>query len=753
MRSDSCGIFFISAAALLLEISLTRIFAVSRWYHFAFMVVSIALLGFAASGSFLNLFPSIRKNPHSPFLSAVLFSLLAVVSFYLSNKIEMDPYKILLEPFLLSHIALYYLLLCLPFLCAGLCISIPLSHTPTKAGILYGFSLAGSAAGCLMIFAFSILGSKIILFSSLLGVLSSFFFSFKWNHRIFSIFLLILLLIIPESTYQITMSPYKSLSLALNYPDAEILDTEWNTISRVDVVESPLRHAPGLSLKYPGLLPSQLGLTIDGDNISSLSEPGPFIAYLPTAAAYVQPRREVLIINPRGLDVATANYFGAHVTVAEGNPLVIESTQQFSDLYLNVEIAFTDGRSFLASSDKRYDVIQISLSESIFASSVGLYGFNESYLFTEEAFEQYYAHLTDEGVIMITRWLLVPSREVPRLVSIIIETVENPERHTIIFRSYSTTTILVKKTPFESEIPIKEFLKERGFDAVWFPGITQDHVNIYNQFEEPYLYNLVASLFSNYDQVQKAYLFDIDPPTDDAPFFFNFFQWGKSVQIFRSLQGKWQPLFEGGFMAVLMLIQAIIVSLVLIVAPLKKLSIKRFTLLYFMMIGLAFMCVEISLMQQFILFLGQPTYSVTLVLFSLLLFSGIGSYSSKRVSWKKGFLFLGLFLLLLILGLHFSIHSFLGLELHFKIVIGLVVLAPLSFFMGMPFPTGIAALGENQVPYAWCVNGCASVCGSVVAVIVALSFGFRIVLLLGLGCYGIAFLVRIFLAHCDLGSV
>jgi len=191
----------------------------------------------------------------------------------------------------------------------------------------------------------------------------------------------------------------------------------------------------------------------------------------------------------------------------------------------------------------------------------------------------------------------------------------------------------------------------------------------------------------------------------------------------------------------------------LIVAPLKKLSIKRFTLLYFMMIGLAFMCVEISLMQQFILFLGQPTYSVTLVLFSLLLFSGIGSYSSKRVSWKKGFLFLGLFLLLLILGLHFSIHSFLGLELHFKIVIGLVVLAPLSFFMGMPFPTGIAALGENQVPYAWCVNGCASVCGSVVAVIVALSFGFRIVLLLGLGCYGIAFLVRIFLAHCDLGSV
>jgi hypothetical protein len=236
--------------------------------------------------------------------------------------------------------------------------------------------------------------------------------------------------------------------------------------------------------------------------------------------------------------------------------------------------------------------------------------------------------------------------------------------------------------------------------------------------------------------------FNIESPTDDNPFFFNFFQWTKFLKIYNSLQGRWQPLFEGGFMAVLILVQAVAVSLILIVAPFKKLNVKKFTFLYFGFIGFAFMFVEIALMQEFILFLGQPTYSVAFVLFSLLLFSGIGSYTSQRLMWKKGFLFLGLFLCALVLGLSPLIHSFLGLPLLVKIGIGLTVLAPLSFFMGIPFPTGITAIDEDQIPYAWCVNGCASVCGSVLSVMVALSFGFRSVLILGLFCYGMAFLVR-----------
>ncbi len=742
MRSTYFGIFFISTAALLLEISLTRIFSVSRWYHFAFMVVSIALLGFAASGSLLNLFPRIKKNRHSPFLSSILFSLSVLVSFYLSDKVEMDPYKLLLEPHLLTSIVIYYLLLSLPFLFAGFTISIPLSQNPRKAGTLYGFNLTGSAAGCLLIFSFSIFGSKIILFSSLLGIVASFFFALHWKHRFLSLSILILLLFTPDSICSITMSPYKALSLALNYPEAEILDTQWNTISRIDVVKSPLRHAPGLSLQFYEALPTQLGLTRDGDNISSLSEPGPFIEYLPEAAAYLEPRKEVLIINPQGLDISTAKYYKASITVAEGNPLVVESAKKYSHVYDDIHVQFTDGRSFLASTDKKFDIIQISLSESLFASSVGLYGFNESYLFTEEAFEQYFSHLTDDGVLMITRWLLLPPRELPRLISLIIETEDAPESHVVIFRTYSTITVLLKKTPFTDTADIERFCREKGFDLVWTPTVTEDQVNIYNKFEEPYFYQFVKSQFSNNSQVQKEYLFNIKAPSDDKPFFFNFFQWRRFQEIYESLQGKWQPLFEGGFMAVFILIQAVIASFLLIAAPLRKLSIERFTLSYFMSIGLAFMFIEISLMQQLILFLGQPTYSVTVVLVSILFFSGIGSYSSQRISWKRGFLFLETFLLLLIFGLSLMIHSFLGLELYVRCILTLAVLAPLSFFMGIPFPAGISLLNEKQVPYAWCVNGCASVCGAVVSVIVALSFGFRLVLGLGFLCYAVALVAR-----------
>ncbi|MGD2247302.1 MAG: hypothetical protein PVF58_02775 [Candidatus Methanofastidiosia archaeon] len=744
MRSDYAGIFFISAGALLLEIALTRIFSVSRWYHFAFMVVSIALLGFAASGSFLNLVPTIKSNKYALFVSSLAFSLSVIISFYISDKIEMDPYKIVLNPYLVASIAVYYVLLSLPFLCAGLCIGILLSKYSGNAGAIYGVNLAGSAVGCALIFTFSVAGSKIILVCALLGVAASFFFATTMKYRLISVAVIFIMVLLPGSIYSVTMSPYKSLSLALNYPDSEIVFTEWNTISRVDIVKSPLRHAPGLSLHYTKGLSAQLGLTVDGDNISPLVDPDEFVEYVPTAAAYVNDPESVLIVHPQGIDVVCGKYFGAIVTVTEGNPLIVESAEKVSDVYKNVQIVYQDGRSFLSSTDTVYDVIQISLSESLFASSVGLYGFNESYTFTEEAFEQYIHHLEDDGILIITRWLVVPPRELPKIVSLIINTVESPQDHTIIFRSYSTNTVLLKKTPFTHEeiYTITTFCKERGYDLVWTPEITKDHVNKYNKFSEPYFYNLVKSQFSNNKNVQKEYLFNIEAPTDTKPFFFNFFKWRKLPELYQSVQGRWQPFFEGGFMAVLILVQAFLVSVVLIVAPLKKLAMTRFTLLYFGFIGLGFMFVEISLMQQLILFLGHPVYSVTLVLAIILLFSGVGSYTSGTIGWKKGFT--GIVVSLLFLGgsLSFVIHTILGINIFGKVLAGLILLAPLSVCMGIPFPTGIKTIPPDQVPYAWCVNGCASVIGSVLAVIIALSYGFCIVLLMGAFWYGFACIVR-----------
>ena len=702
------------------------------------MVVSIALLGFAASGSLLYLLPRIQKNNNTPFLGSILFSMSCVVSFYLSNTIDMDPYRLLVDPYLLGSIALYYLLLFLPFLCAGLVISVLLSRAPKKAGLLYGSNLAGSAVGCALVFCFSFCGERIILLSSLLGVLASLFFGNRMNQRITTMVICLFLLILPSSIFSVTMSPYKDLPLALNYPGAEIIDTRWNSISRVDVVESPVRRAPGLSLHSTRGLPSGLGLTVDGDALSPLTGPDPYVEFLPTAAAYIIPRREVLIINPQPLDVATAKYFGAQVTVAEGNPLFSEMVRKYSPIYDEVTVMHDDGRSFLAGYDGSFDLIQISLTESLFASSVGLYGFTESYLFTREAFETYYSHLREDGVLLITRWLVVPPRELPKIVSLVVDTVKEPREHLVIFRTYSTCTLLIKKTPFEEEIPVLEaFCKEKGFDLVWTPVITQDQVNRYNQFEEPYFYQLTLSQLLDNEAVKREYLFNIASPTDNNPFFFNFFRWATATEINESLEGRFQPLFEGGFMAVLILVQAAGLSFLFVVAPLKKgtAAPTRFTLVYFSFLGLGFMFVEISLMQQVILFLGQPTYSMILVLGVLLLFSGIGSIYSHKISFLKTFTGLTLILGALVIGLSTLIHGWMGISLPLKIGVLIGILSPLSGFMGIPFPTGLRTLHPDQVPYAWCINGCASVCGSVLSIIVAVSCGFRCVLFCGLLFY------------------
>ncbi|MBU7014008.1 MAG: hypothetical protein HXS43_04185, partial [Theionarchaea archaeon] len=661
MRSTWFGIFFISAGALLFEVSLTRIFSVSRWYHFAFMVVSIALLGFAASGSLLNLYPTLKRNRNAPFILSVLFSLSVVVSFYVSDKVEMDPYRIMLDPLRISYISIYYVVLSLPFLMAGLVISLYLSTHSQNAGQIYGFNLAGSAAGCLLIFAFSAAGSNIILVSSVLGAVGSLFFA-RNVQKLASLLVIIALIGLPGSLFEITMSPYKSLSLALNYPEARILDTEWNAVSRVDVVESPLRQAPGLSLKYGEGLEPALGTTIDGDSMSSLSEPGAFVEYLPTAAAYLKGPNTILIINPQGVDIAAAKYFSADITAAEGNPLPVRAIQRFSSLYDGVTVIHENGRTYLASTDELFDIIQISLSESIFASSVGLYGFNESYSFTVEAFEEYYAHLTEEGMVVITRWLVIPPRELPKVISLVIDTVPEPETHLAVFRSYSTVTVLVKKTPFaEYDVDgLAAFCRDRGFDMVWAPGITADEVNVYNRFPEPYFYQLTKEQLDNNAQVKKDYLFAVESPTDDSPFFFNFFQWRKVNQVVDSLQGKWQPLFEGGFMAVAILGQAGILSLALVFIPAKRVAFSRFTLRYFGLIGLGFMFVEISLMQQLILFLGQPVFSVAIVLSCILLFSGLGSVVSGRIGWNRGFVGLLGLLAVFAVGLSAGIHELLG---------------------------------------------------------------------------------------------
>ncbi|OYT39800.1 MAG: hypothetical protein B6U86_04945, partial [Candidatus Altiarchaeales archaeon ex4484_43] len=272
--------------------------------------------------------------------------------------------------------------------------------------------------------------------------------------------------------------------------------------------------------------------------------------------------------------------------------------------------------------------------------------------------------------------------------------------------------------------------------------------NIYNRFPEPLYYQLTRGILFDKDRVYKEYLFDISPVDDEKPFFFSYFRWDKLIPLYESMGRKWEPFFEGGFLAVMILIQAIILSAVLILLPIysfqrikRRISDKFKIIGYFFLLGMGYMLIEIPLIQKFILFLGRPIYAISIVIFSLLLFSGIGSLISERLKIEKlGRILIALFVMILFYSLTLSIffHSFLSYTLLTRILISFLVLSPIGTLMGMPFPLGIRAINRELIPWAFCSNACASVIASVLAVVIAISLGFSIVLILAAVSYLVA---------------
>ncbi len=453
------------------------------------------------------------------------------------------------------------------------------------------------------------------------------------------------------------------------------------------------------------------------------------------------------------------------VVATEINPIIVEAVmnryREFAgDIYRDerVKVEVSEGRSFVRRSNERYDVIQLSLTDNVAASSTGIYALSENYLYTKEAFQDYYEHLNNDGILSITRWLLPPPREGVRLVSLSISALENlgvnPQHHIAVVRSWGTITLLLKRGGFNpGDIErLKETCMVMKFDIVYVPGVDPSEVNLYNRFPEPLYYQMINSLLSSgeRERIYDNYLFDISPVTDERPFFFHFFKWDKIIPIYESLGRKWQPFIEGGYLVPVVFVLALALTLIFIYLPIyrskdaKETLGKRIILIYFLCLGFGFMFIEVALIQRFILFLGHPVYAVSSVLFTLLTFSGIGSLFSERLgNGEEGSLLpvISVISVLVVLYLFFLphvFHVFLGQELIVRSIISSISIIPLSFFMGVPFPLGIRLterLNPGLIPWAWAVNGCSSVLGSILPMMIALSLGFSIVLVLATVVY------------------
>ena len=782
------GIFLISSATLCLEISLTRYFSISQQYHFAFLVVSIAFMGYGASGSFLALFKTFRSIERDKFLSysSLLCSLTILMSFFLCNKIPFDFIALSWDKGQIFFIFLFYFLLSVPFFFAGLTISFAISRASNLVNKIYFFDLLGAGTGTLLVlFVFLPKGDKgVIIFISFLALLSSLFFSLK-RPAPFKLILLcfmaaeIGLFLSSPSWLSFRISPYKALPVALKYPQAEHLFTRWNAISRVDFLKSPAaRYAPGLSLLYDKKFPPQLGLSIDGGELSTITnfkdtrEPSlEFLSFLPSSLAYSfteNPR--TLIIEPKGgLDVLSAFVFNASkIKVIESNPLIVrllrKELAQFSgNLYnkKNIHVVSTHSRSYLKQEKNTYDLIVFSLTDVFGASGTGLYGFSENYLYTIDSFSQILSRLSPNGVASMSFYLLPPPRQEARILATWIEALEknkmDPASRIIAIRSWGTISFFIKKSPFsKSDIQkLKDFTDKCLFDLVYYPGVKIEETNIHNRFDNPLYYNLTLQLLSPAERkkLYKDYLFQLRPATDNRPFFFNFFKLNKLKATYKALSQKWLPFLQGHFLVPLLLFQSVVIAFVLILLPLltfqkekdRKRGIPSKIFFYFSLIGMAFMFVEITFIQKFILFLGHPLYSASAIIFSLLFSSGLGSYFSKRIlgqnlkrNLKLSLLSCAGLIAVYLLLFPFFYENFIGLNLSLRIILTFLVIFPLGFLMGFPFPTGIRLLAEQEkrlIPWAWSTNAFSSVVNSIFALMIAFWGGHNLVLLLATGGY------------------
>lgn len=794
------AIALISAAALAYEILLIRIFSIVQWHHFAAMVISLALLGYGCSGTLLALArswlmrdasergPSQGRRWRLVFgVSAMLFAVLAVGCLGLAQRVPFNPLALVWDPRQLIGLSALYLLLSLPFLFAATCIGVALMAAGREIPAIYRADLVGAGVGAAgavaALFVWS--ASACVRGVAAIAVVAAVAGSLRsrrlggWGATAVAVAAGSLAFwAVPQPWLQLWMSEYKALAKALLVSGAHAVAERSGPLALLTVVDSPevpFRHAPGLSLAFSGKLPEQLGVFVDGEAMTTIDRvdsgvgPGGYLDYLSSALPYhLRDRPSVLVIGPGGGQEVWAAWAHAarEIEAVELNPqmsrLLLEEFAGFGgDLYRRSRVALrlAEARSYLRRTESRYDLIQVSLAQSLAASTGGALAASESNLYTVEALVDMLGRLQPDGLLAVTLWLQIPPRANVKLFATAVEAlrrleVGDPRQRLAQIRSWGTVTTLLKKSAFRSEeiAAIRGFCEPRSFDVSYHPEISAAEVNRFNRLQTPYLYEAALAILSDAEGFYDRYKFEVRPATDDRPFFFHFFKW-RALSELLGLRGRAGiPLVEWGYLVMVATVaQAVVAGAVLILLPLRLVRGRSRrpgssrVLAYFAALGLAFLLLEIASIQRLTLYLGHPLYAVAVVLCGFLVFAGLGAgFARRRVRAGERpsivapiAAVVGLSTIYL-LALPLAQSRTLAMADPARVGLCLLALAPLAFFMGMPFPLGLVRVMEIRpvwVPWAWGINGCASVVGATLAPVVAIHLGFTAVVLFAVVCY------------------
>ncbi|TFG49962.1 MAG: SAM-dependent methyltransferase [Candidatus Brocadiia bacterium] len=598
------SVFFISAGVLALEMVLVRAFSIGHWHHFSYMVISTALLGFGAGGTFVTVFREFLAGnfQKSLWFFAAGFGLTVPVVFWLSQIVPFEELQLIWDNRQIVYLLACYLLYFVPFFFAGMFISLVFAKFAANAYRLYFFNMLGSglgvAAAVTLMYGHS--PQLLLLLISGVGFLTAVLLALKLSR----IFLIVTVAVSAVSflffgrndadVLKIRMSGNKALVYYSSLTGAETITNDYSPLGRLDCVKADgVRYFPGgFSLAYSGQIPEQVLIITDGDGISAVTRFRDFndlqcCDYTTSALAYhlVNKPKVCVIGAGGGWEVLCALAGGAEkVTAVEMNDQVTELVRgKFGDfsgrLYHrdDVDVVLAEGRSFLQTSETKFDVINISLLESFSAAAAGLYALNESHLYTVEAISRALDRLRQGGLLCITRMIKEPPRDSIKMFATIVQALQSrgvaePGRCVFMIRGLSTATIAVSPNPLsDTQIAeARDFASKRMFDLVHAPGIRPDEVNRFNVLDEDFYYSCAEKILSDdREWFFDDYVYNVRPATDDRPYFFDFFKWKSLPYMARSISGRWLPYTEWGYLVVVVtLLQSIVVSILFIILPL-----------------------------------------------------------------------------------------------------------------------------------------------------------------------------------------
>src|SRR5246127_2133860 len=745
------GLALTSFAALLLELALTRLFSVVLFYHFAFLAISIALLGLGAGGVFAYLLKSRLAPVATRTLASRLCMANAALIVVVLEIVLHVPVALNVSGKNFLHLTVLYLAAAVPFFLTGLLFSVVFARETARIPRLYGADLCGGALACLAIVPLLnwLGGPNAILVAGIALTGDAIIWAESRAFRRSASLLGLALVALTAANYSGRLVDVVYAKGMYRDP-AWVEFARWNALSRVEVDRQGQAKAIVIDADASTYI-----MNADVQQWHDTDWEKNLMAAPPALANVLRPHGDFAIIGPGGgVDVLRAVANGsASVTGIEINPIIATTIMRgrYADysqhLYErpDVQIHVTDGRSFLRSTPQRFDVVQMTLVDTWASTAAGAFALSENNLYTVEAFREYFDHLKPDGIIAITRWEFQQPREALRVVAVAMEAlhrlgVADPSRNFIVVSQGSLdedgipVVVLAKKTPFtsaEEDAVAGHCDRYSELDPLYLPTSPGQ-----NPFSE-----LIAS--NNPQAFARRYAYNVSPVSDNAPFFFFALKANQILGDASLRHGIDWKVNLGVLVLLLVLAISIAAVLAFLVLPLAlrggRVRQSPLPLLYFVAVGLGYILVEIAFIQRFVLFLGHPTYALTVVIFLLMISSGAGSLFSRRWLPRSQMGWIPVLLVLAILTLYVfflpgRLAGWVGLDFGYRLLVSAILLIPLGFLMGMPFPTGLRALAafpapefpaspDNAVEWAWAMNAAASVLGSVLAMVIAIQFG------------------------------